>query len=602
MKVAALFVLVFVCLTLSGQTIYKDIASFQRQVALAATDSARCAAYIQLANAYIEANEIDSCRQFALQASELASQKNLPLLKGWADFLLGAHYYYEGNFDRGIYVEQLVIQDAERLNAPLLRANAQKMVAWMYTEMGRENEALDLFFEAMPVFKELRWSDLQMNVGIGYYGIATCYYYLGDYVKARAFYDSAIVAEPPLDEREMALALSDRAAVMRDHFDNPRQALIDNERALAIIQRLERHRDAQAYVQSELALTYGKLGNNAEALLWANRAYQHYQQIPFLKRYVSVYSALAETFFLVGDHRQAFLVERETRALEDSIYKWRKLQVIEEMRTRYETDKMNEEINSLNLLRIAQESMIIRNKSAVVLLISFVFVLLALAFIFHRKREYYHKRIRELESAEKVRLEKERISKDLHDSLGSKLSTISFGLQRAARETNHGPLQFIQILIDGVTSELRDFIWANSKAALTITELEQRITNLFWQVRQTDHPIELSLHVQENIGNKVLSPEVAVHLFRIVQESVQNVLKHAQATKLAIQIRYVNKQVHLDVQDDGIGFQWPLPESNDHFGLSNMKRRAMQLNGQFELKTAPQAGTLIAVTVPNRID
>ena len=591
----------FVCLTLSGQTIYKDIASFRRQVALATTDSARWAAYIQLANAYIEANEIDSCRQFALQASELATQKNLPVLKGWADFLIGAYYYYEGNFDRGISIEQVVIQAAERVNAPLLRANAQKMVAWMYTEMGREKEALDLFFKAMPVFKKLRWSDLQMNVGIGYYGIATCYYYLGDYAKAGVFYDSAIIAEPPLDEREMALVLSDRAAVMRDHFDNPRQALIDNQRALALIQPLERHTDAQAYIQSELALTYAKLGNNSEALLWANRAYQQYQRIPFLKRYVSVYSALAETFFLVGNHRQAFLVERETRALEDSIYKWQKLQVIEEMHTRYETDKMNAEINSLNQLSMAQESMIIRNKGAVALLISFVFVLIALAFIFYRKREYYHKRIRELESAEKVRLEKERISKDLHDSLGSQLSTISFGLQRAARETNHGPLQFIQILIDGVTSELRDFIWANSKAALTIHELEQRITNLFWQVRQTDHPIELSLHVQENVGHQMLSPEVAVHLFRIVQESVQNALKHAQATKLVMEIRYVNKQVHLEVQDDGIGFQWPLPESNDHFGLSNMKRRAMQLNGQFELRTAPRAGTRIAVTVPNRI-
>jgi signal transduction histidine kinase len=595
-----LLLLSVVCTAVPAQTIYKDIASFQRELTMAKTDSARCVAYIHLANAYIEANELDSCRYFATVAKKLASDKALPVLAGWADFLLGAYYFYEGNFDRGIALEQHVIGEAERLSAPLLRANAQKMVAWMYTEMGRENEALDLFFEALPVFKAHRWTDLQMNVSIGYYGVATCYFYLGSYLKARAYYDSAISAEPPLDEREMALALSDRAAVIRDYFNNPTQAMPDNERALKLANTLTEHIDAQAYVQSEVALTYAKLGDRQKARYWAESAYHHYEQIPLLKRYVSVCSALAETFYLVGDYQQAYQVEHETRALEDSIYKWRKLQVVEEMRTRYQTDRMTAEISSLNTKSLAQESLLIRNKTAVALLISFVFVLAVLGFIFARKREYYHKRIRSLESAEKVRLEKERISKDLHDSLGSRLSTISFGLQRAARETQHEPLHVIQMLTDGVASELRDFIWANSKGSVTVEELEQRINTLFWQVRQTNQPIDLELHVQENIDSVVLSPELGVHLFRIVQESVQNTIKHAKATRLTIDITYRNEHVHMEVRDNGIGFEWPLPETNDHFGLSNMKRRAMHLNGRFELKTAPRAGTCIAVTVPNR--
>lgn len=531
----------------------------------------------------------------------MALEKKLPLATGWADFLLGAYYYYEGRYAEGVRQEQSVIEQADRLNAPLLRANGQKMVAWMYIEMGKEQEALNLFFAAMPVFKKFRFEDLQMNVGIGYYGIATAYYYLKNYPLALVYYDSALNATPSLDAREMALTLADRAAVKRDHFARANDALPDNEKSVTLLQRFPLQVDAQAYVDAELALTYARLGQLAAARAWALRAYRLYEKIPFVKRYVSVNSALSETFFLVGDYAQAFQLERETRALEDSIYAWRKIQVVEEMRVRYETEKKNREIELLNLQRATQQSVIIRNQTAVGLLLGFLVILLALGYFFYRKREQYHKRIRELEATEQVRLEKERISKDLHDSLGSQLSTISFGLQRAARETNYGPLQTIQTLTDGVTAELRDFIWANSRGFLTIEDLEQRINTLFLQVRQTNQPITLELDLEETIREVELSPELGVQVYRIVQESVQNTLKYARASRLVIRLNYVNEQIRLEITDDGIGFEWPLKDQKEHFGISNMKRRAIHLNGSFELKTAPGTGTRIFVTVPNRL-
>lgn len=581
-----------------AQTVYEPATVWRARIALARSDSARCAAYIHLANTYIEENKTDSSRWAAELARDLADQKKLLELKGWAEFLLGACYFYEGNYDRGIAVEQQVIQQAEQVGAPLLRANAQKMVAWMYTEMGKEVEALALFFEAMPVFKKYRRQDLQMNVGIGFYGIATCYFYLGHFSNAHAYYDSAIAADPPMDARELALALADRAAVVRDQEQHAKAALPDNLHALRLIRELALHLDAQAYVQAELALTYATLGDMTLAAKWADTAYELYQRTPFLKRYVSVYSALAKTYHLLGNYRQAFFIERETRALEDSIYKWRKLQVIEEMRVRYETDRMNREIELLNLQHAHQESVIIRDKYAMALLIGFVLLLIVLGYFFYRKREHYHRRIRELEGAGKVRAEKERISKDLHDSLGSQLSTISIGLQRAAQQTNHEPLQFIQAMTDNVTSELRDFIWANSQDSILVEELEQRINTLFWRYRKTDLRMELEVVTQEDIAKQRLSPEVGVHLYRIVQEAVQNAMKHSEAQRLVVQLTPQPAGLSLEIYDNGKGFRWPVETAGDHYGLLNMKRRATQAHGTFRIDTAPGRGTRIVVEVP----
>lgn len=601
MKVVVLLHLCAFVFQVAAQSSYEPVASLRQRITHAPTDSARCVAWIHLANTYIEENKIDSCRWAAEQAIELANRAKLSAPRAWAEFFLGAYYFYEGNYDRGIAVEQKVIRAAEQMKSPLLRANAQKMVAWMYTEMGKEKEALALFYETMPVFKKYRWDDLQMNVGIGYYGIATCFYYLGDFRNAQLFYDSAIRAKPPMDAREFALTLADRAALVRDWQQRPAAALPDNLRALNMVENLPLHQDAQAYVQAELAMTYAVLGESKSATKWVNEAYRLYQTLPFLKRYVSVCAVLAETFHVLGNDRQAFLLERETRALEDSIYKWRKIQVVEEMRTRYETAKMDETIAQLNKKQLLQESIIIRNNTALLLLVGFLAVLVTLGLVFYRKREKYHRRIRELEGAEKVRIEKERISKELHDSLGSQLSTISFGLQRAVRETQYGPLQTIQSLTDNVTTELRDFIWANGKGSLTIEELQQRINNLFLQVRQTNPAIQLELDVQENAGEVELSPDVGLHLFRIVQESINNTLKHAQAKLLTVRLAYSNQRVHLEVNDDGVGFEWPISDDQEHFGIANMSRRAIDLNGSFELTTAPRAGTRITVTMPNKL-
>ncbi len=586
------------CAELLAQEPYEPISALKSRLVLAKSDSLRGSIYFIMSNTYLEDNLLDSSLWAAKKAKDIANDHDLPLLRAWANHMIGSYSYYEGYYDEGIKIETDVLKEAERLRNPILTANAKKMIGWMYAEIGKEKEAMVLFKESLPIFKKYYQQDIQMNIGLAYYGIGTCHYYLGSYDSARVYYDSAIAARPSLDSRETALILADRAAILRDHTDQINRALSDASRAVALLKPFPKQSDASAYVQAELALTYAKKGQLKEAEYWATSSYSLYDKIPLVKRYVSVYKTLSATFSLAGNFKRAFEMEQQMRTLEDSIYKWRKLHVIEDLKVKYETDKKNQEIASLNFDRIQRESLLIKNQTAL-LIVACLFALgIGLAYLYYQKREKYHKQIHALEAAQHVRMEKERIAKDLHDSLGSKLSTISLSLQRAMGESGKESLPAIQELTDKTMNELRDSIWAMNQDAISIDELEQRINTLFWQYRKMNHPMEFEMNVTGNVDRVQLSTDDGIHLFRIVQEAVQNSVKHSQASHVRVTLTKSHKRVKLSIRDNGLGFHWPAATSEEHFGLSNMQKRALAIRADFTIDTAPGQGTSISVDVP----
>jgi signal transduction histidine kinase len=561
-------------------------------------DSARVSRYLATANTYLKRNQIDSVWWAATQARALAEKSNQRLLMAWADQLIGLCHFYEGRYEKGIALQTAVWRKADSLGDDLLRAHAQKMIGWMYTEMGKERDAMQLFRASLPAFRAHAHRDFQKSIGIAYFGIATAYFYLNHFDSALMYYDSAVAAKPAMDPREMALTLADRAAVKRDHLQNLPGALRDASEALDLMTPLPGHLDALAYVQAEWALTLARKGDYAQADRWAESAYAIYGSLPFLKRYVSVYQNMAHTFAETGNYRMAYRAEQETRTLQDSIHALRKMQIVEDLRLRYETEQQSKAIEQLSEQADLQQLEIGRSKTALWVLAINLLALLTGSIWFYRKREKYHTRIRELEAAHQIKVEKEKIAKDLHDSLGSQLSTISIGLQRAATENKNEGLLSLQTMADKVMQELRDFIWAMNKEAVTMEELEQRINTLFWQYRKLDYPVSFDLYVEGHLQTAQLPPGTGIQLFRITQEAVQNAIRHSRCTAIHVGLTNGNGHLKLTVKDNGSGFHWPPTVPGDHFGLANMQKRAATIRGHFHIDTGLQRGTTVSVAVP----
>jgi signal transduction histidine kinase len=591
-------ILMFACCAYRSVQAQQDFYPSQRQLKQelqnADNDSLRASIWISLSNSYLEFNLLDSSLWAAQQAKALAVKANLPLAKGWAEYMVGAYYFYEGRYDDGIRIEQHVVALADSLQSPLLKANAQKLIGWMYTEMGKEEEALDLFKVAIPVFKRHRFTDLQMNVGIGYYGIATAYFYLDQLDSALLYYDSAITATPRMDSRELALALADRAAVLLDYKQDVHAAFRDVEKANVLLENQPLQNDAQAYVQAELARVYAAQNKLIEANHWAQSAYNLYSQIPLVKRYASVYRTLSEAFSLSGNYKMAYQVEYETRMLNDSIYQWRKLQVIEDLKAKYESDKKNSLITQLEFDTLLQKNVIIKNRTALFVLSVFFALLVGMALAFYRKREKYHSKINKLESAQRVREERDRIARELHDSLGGQLSSISIGLGRVQQQNGAGVIEGVQVMADRAMHELRDSLWVLNKESILLEELEQRINTLFWQYRKIETPVNLEAQFESGLTALSVSSAKAGNIYRIVQEALSNTVKHSGATEFNVSLSKRDALLLLEISDNGHGFLYENEQNEEHFGLRNMKKRAAALQATYSLSSTSQ-GTRIVI-------
>ena len=222
-------------------------------------------------------------------------------------------------------------------------------------------------------------------------------------------------------------------------------------------------------------------------------------------------------------------------------------------------------------------------------------------------RAYSRRKLREevlkREAVERVKQERERISMDLHDNIGSQithvitsLDNLSFRLERGEAATSIARVEELSDFARGTMNQLRDTIWTLSREEVSVDDFAKRINEL--ASRLLADPDSPAFALQTSIAqNRLMAPELAVNLFRVIQEALNNALKHAHAKNLSAHVEGTNDYVAFTLTDDGSGFDATASEDSG-YGLKNMERRISALKGQFTLTTAPGGGTRISVKVP----
>ena len=202
--------------------------------------------------------------------------------------------------------------------------------------------------------------------------------------------------------------------------------------------------------------------------------------------------------------------------------------------------------------------------------------------------------------------EKERIARDLHDNVGAQLSFIVNSLQQIARQAEKQPVANTRPLSSQLRSVvdytreaikmLRDTIWAIHQESFTLEEFEERINHYVSRYFQQLDPLQITIHTEGELAQPLTSVQ-ALNMFRIMQEALHNVVKHAQATEVTVLLlAKPDGSFQLSVSDNGNGLAWNQDESLDnHYGLQNMKKRAEELGGQFRIYS--DRGTVVEVAV-----
>lgn len=202
--------------------------------------------------------------------------------------------------------------------------------------------------------------------------------------------------------------------------------------------------------------------------------------------------------------------------------------------------------------------------------------------------------------------ERRRIASELHDSIGQSLSSIKFNLEywlgthakqrQPPRDLSPVTAQCEQIKT--TINELRHIAMGLHPAMLDNLGL---VITLEWLCReyQETYP-QLRLLKTLSVTEDEISQPAKLAIYRICQEALNNIAKHARANHVELRLSRVRRQLVITIHDDGKGFQQQiksLPESSG-LGLTSMRERAEQLHGNFTIESAPELGTTIRITIP----
>jgi signal transduction histidine kinase len=213
----------------------------------------------------------------------------------------------------------------------------------------------------------------------------------------------------------------------------------------------------------------------------------------------------------------------------------------------------------------------------------------------------YRVRVRQLLAMERVR---HGIARDLHDDMGSTLSSISILSQLARDHQQHQRPEQANRLLEQIGDSSRrmldamdDIVWAINPAHDSLDDVTARMRRFASEILES-RGIDFTFRVAPSVQGLRLDMQARREFFLLFKEAVNNLAKYAQAGQAAITLSYQRHQLILTVKDDGVGFDPKAPAQGGGNGMANMQARAAALKGKLSIQTAPGQGTRLELSLP----
>ena len=210
----------------------------------------------------------------------------------------------------------------------------------------------------------------------------------------------------------------------------------------------------------------------------------------------------------------------------------------------------------------------------------------------------------EMNKNQLVKEERQRIARELHDSVSQQLFAMTMilsAIQEQADNMNPVNRQLIGKVADMVgqaQAEMRSLLLHLRPISLTNQSLAEGIQQLFRELET-----KVKINFEATVTDVQLLPEVENHLFRIVQELLSNSLRHAKAQIIECHLYEKDRNIYLRFSDDGVGFDTDKELlQNSGYGLKNIQERVAQLGGSTNIISFENQGTLIQIVIPRKME
>lgn len=305
-----------------------------------------------------------------------------------------------------------------------------------------------------------------------------------------------------------------------------------------------------------------------------------------------IYTSLSSIYQKTGDYKTAYGYLDSAAIYNDSLTAKDNRNNIAAMFAKYEADKKDATIKLLNTQKELDQQQISRQHIITLFIASFTLLGIFTALILWNRRNIKQK-LGEVEM-------RNQLSSDLHDDIGSSLSSILLLSNLAAQNKEDEGMR--NKLLEKINSNAKemiermgDIVWTMNPRYDEGDSLRERIENYTSRLQEIT-PVAIHTNIDKNIEHYHFSMELRKNIFLIIKEAMNNALKYAAATRIALDLTVANNCLTLIINDNGKGFT--LTEKTNGNGLDTMIQRARASGGNCTVASSPGNGTLVKAVIP----
>lgn len=552
----------------------------------------------------------DSSLYFNLKAVELAKGIQDSLNLGKALLNTGTVYRYLSEYEAASEYYQQGKLVFDLIGERGMKGFILNLLQILYSDMGWHHRSIEAGEEALSIYEKandpIMLATVLNNLGLPYSR-------LGKYEKAIPLYQKALeigMSTGDLNiQGSVLLNLGDSYEQSGD-FSNMEKTF---NRALVLFDHLDR-KEGKIIALRGLSIARLYQNQNDRALEYAKKSLALADESSFPVERQKTLLQLSNVFFAKNDIANARKSTKEASILGEIILNQEIQNKTLELDKKYESEKQRGHILQLEADKATQLSINQKRKSLIWILVLLA-GLFSLIFLLYQRKNLHNnqlqqQRIRELETEKQLAAteavlkgeekERSRLAKELHDGLGGLLSGIKYSFQTMKGNLILTPenAQLFERSLDMLDSsimEMRRVAHNLMPENLIKFGLDAALRDFCGDI--DDSGVISLKYISMGLQDEPIDQNTAISIYRIIQELVNNILKHADAKNALVQLTKNKNLILFDVEDDGNGFEHSKMLLTKGIGWANIKSRLEYLNARFTLDSAPGKGSSIHIEV-----
>ncbi len=587
--------------------------------------------YNSLGELYHITGQYDSSMYMHTMSLNIASKFNHPEQIGFAQQGIGLNFLRQSQLDSARYHFKNALSVFTELENPSLQAGVYINLGNVFLDEIKYAEALNQFIKAEKILVDVApdkklLSKVLCNIGnieciignydkaIGYtkralelsieikndINVAYCHRLNGriyrkksDLEKALSEYDQALAIYIMRDDKRNQTETHQNIGNIYYDLHQFKKALFEYKKSLRTARSIA-NPSSIAYAYSGIGYTYYELRKFDLSIAYFDSSMVKAKEVKNYYLVMDAYEVISNIHQEQLKYKDALTFHRLFTKLKDSLNEQEAKESAKEMEARFQNEKKQTEIDLLNKDQQLKTITLKQNKIVVIALIIALILLITIAVLVFNRYKIISQTKRELE-LEQIR---NTIARDLHDDMGSTLSSINILSQVGLHKTNDQSHEYFQRIGDQsakMMETMADIVWSinpiNDSLEQTLVKMKEFAAEIL-----EPKSIVYKFEVATNLLTEKLGTTSRKNIFLIFKEAINNAAKYSECTEVIIYISSISGKLLLEISDNGKGFDEDRVKSGN--GLRNMTQRTNEVHGELKRTSNEGSGTQIKVAIP----